>query len=62
MSVFGFQSTVKGLHHWLVPMDDLEDTGSAMDGQAVEDFLVMEEVGAGGLSTVHLAQHIPTGN
>jgi serine/threonine protein kinase len=35
---------------------------SPEEGQVIDDFVVMEQIGAGAFSRVHLAQHLPTGN
>jgi serine/threonine protein kinase len=32
------------------------------EGQTIDDFLIMHQIGSGAFAQVHLAQHVPTGN
>jgi serine/threonine protein kinase len=40
------------------PLSPLQPTD---ESQVIDDFLIMEQIGAGAFSTVHVCQHIPTG-
>jgi serine/threonine protein kinase len=43
------------------PHSLLEPPRPTDEGQVVDDFLIMERIGAGAFSTVHVCKHIPTG-
>jgi hypothetical protein len=51
-------SPVPALPEALVPPQPPRPTD---EGQVIHDFLIMEKIGAGAFSTVHVCQHIPTG-